>query len=341
MGRARSRNKGWPEGMIRPPGRLMIYCVTPAKKWIPLGRTEAEAFRKYYEIKAADGARRKIHTIADLIDAYIREVVPTRRSKHTARGDLQCSKGLRAGLGHIPVTELRPMHCYEYQAARAKKARTRANRELAALSSIMRFAVRLGLRDDNPTLKVERLREERRKRSPEAWELAEVMASGNPMIRAYILIKVLTGLRQGDMLALRRDQIDKSDEGGLFHRVSKADNRERIMGWSDELRAAVAMAEAVQRPVHSLYLFATRTGQQYTADGFRSIWHRAMRKALTRPGAKLRESFTEHDIRAHTANEAERSGNIKRAQELLEHANEKTTAIYLRGRTPIRVRPLR
>lgn len=335
MGRARTRNKGWPERMYRPPGRLMIYYVPPAGKPIPLGRTEAEALPKYYAITSGIAQGRNIGTIDDLIDAWIREVVPTKGTKHTQRGNMQCAKGLRAGLGHIPVAALRPMHCYQYQAARAKKAPTRANRELSALSSIMRFAIRLGLRDDNPTLKVERLKETSRERLPETWELAAIMSAGNPMLAAYIPVKVLIGFRQGDMLAIRLDQIR---EDGIYSKEGKTGAR-KVMEWSDELRAAIAIARAVPRPVSSLYLFSTRNGGQYTSDGFRSIWHRAMRKAIK--AGTIRETFTEHDIRAHSATEAERTENAERARELLGHTSKKTTEKYLRGKEPIRVRPLR
>lgn len=342
MGRSRKSNHHLPERVYKHPHGQFYFrpqskrneagdLVVP--KDVPLGRTEADMRRNYTKMNTVPA--HAITTMGHLIDAYERDVIPT-REPGTAKDEQQSLKFVRAFFGHFPVGTIRPTDCYQYLDDRT--AKTRANRELACLSNILKLGIRKGLFDTNATLKVTRNKERRRERKPETWELAEVMTAGGPMLTAYILLKVLMGLRQGDMLALRRDQIDKSEKGGIFHRISKV-KREKIMDWSDELRAAVTLAEAVPRPVGSMFLFATRKGQQYTSDGFRSIWHRAMRKALD--AGTLKERFHEHDIRAHTATEAARLEGIQRAQELMAHANIRTTAIYLRDKEPERVRPLR
>lgn len=341
MGRARKTNTHLPQRVYIRHGSYRYRpapveaadgtIVQPPEK--NLGHNEAEMWRNWHQLDAVPD--NPISTMGDLMDAYAREKLPE-REPGTARDEQQSMKMLRKVFAASPVGSIRPTDCYQY--LRGRKAKTRANRELACLSNVMKYAIELGLVDVNPTLKVTRNKERRRERKPETWELAEVMAASGSMLRAYILLKVLMGLRQGDMLALRRDQIDKADGGGIFHRISKV-KREKIMDWSDELRSAVALAEAVPRPVGSMFLFATRKGQQYTSDGFRSIWHRAMRKALD--AGTLKERFHEHDIRAHTATEAARLEGIQRAQELMAHANIRTTAIYLRDKEPERVRPLR
>lgn len=74
--------------------------------------------------------------------------------------------------------------------------------------------------------------------------------------------------------------------------------------WTRELRAAIDEVLRLPRPVRGLHLFCTRRGQPYTADGFRSIWQRAMEKAV----AKNLERFTEHDLRAKVITDARNLG---------------------------------
>ena len=161
------------------------------------------------------------------------------------------------------------------------------------------------------------------------------------MLRTYVPVKILTGLRQGDMLCLRRDHLTAE---GILVRAGKTGKR-KVIEWSPELRAAIGTALATQR-VSSLYVFATSThragakpGQPYTASGFRAIWQRHMRTVMGR--GVLQERFSEHDLRAYTATEAERLEDVRRAQELLDHSETRTTGRYLRGRELKRVKPLR
>ncbi len=336
MGRRRKHNKHLPTRVYK---RGPTYWFEPPNgKPVNLGRTEAEMYRKHAALALAE---RPIVTLNDLFDVFLRDVLP-KRSAAAQRAEPQMMKFLRAGLGRIDVVALRPHHCYTYQNARGvtppdggTPAPVRANREMSLLAVVMKHAIKLGLIDANPLHKFEKLKETGRERLPETWELAEVMAAGGPMLRAYVPLKVLLGFRQGDMLGLRLDQLR---DDGIHYREGKKGKR-RIMEWSDELTEAVARARAVPRPVGSLFLFSTRQGRQYTSDGFRSIWHRAMQKALKE--GRLREPFTEHDIRAHTATEAERTESRQRAQELLGHSKPTTTDIYLRDKAPVRVRPLR
>jgi len=168
---------------------------------------------------------------------------------------------------------------------------------------------------------------------PAPREIQAFLSVAPPLIQAYVPFKILTGFRQGQLLELRKDQF-KSD--GIHFTQTKGGKR-RIMAWSEEMRAAVDAIKALPRPVTSMFLFCTRRGQPYTSDGFRSIWHRAMNKALTE--TDLRERFTEHDLRAVTGTLAQERGQD--AQVLLGHTNPKTTEIYLRGKSPERIKPLK
>lgn len=113
-----------------------------------------------------------------------------------------------------------------------------------------------------------------------------------------------------------------------------------MIEWSAALRAGVEMALAA-RPVHiAPFLFCTRRGECYaredgSANGWDSMWGRFMDRVLAE--TKVAERFTEHDLRAKCASDAE---SLEHARALLAHADARTTERVYR-RKPERVKPLR
>ena len=89
MGRARKTDKHLPTNVQRKHGAFyyVLHVRTPAtkpdgrpgwkysKKWIPLGRTEAEMRAAYRQAYADRDGDDQIRTIGDLLDAYVREVI--------------------------------------------------------------------------------------------------------------------------------------------------------------------------------------------------------------------------------------------------------------------------
>jgi integrase len=81
-----------------------------------------------------------------------------------------------------------------------------------------------------------------------------------------------------------------------------------------------------------------RQGQPYTSDGFRTLWDKAMRKAVeaSRPGEKEEptlQRFTFHDLRA-------KAGSDSEDWKLLGHLDQKThSRVY--DRKPRIVKPAR
>ena len=96
----------------------------------------------------------------------------------------------------------------------------------------------------------------------------------------------------------------------------------------------------ISRPLDiAPFLFCTRNDQGYlneekgTANGWDALWKRFMERVLTE--TKVTERFTEHDLRAKCASDAE---NLDQARALLTHADSRTTQRVYR-RKPERVRP--
>jgi integrase len=182
----------------------------------------------------------------------------------------------------------------------------------------------------NPYVGIERFKEAPRDRYIEDWEYQAFRKHAGDLIAAYMDFKYLTGLRQGDLLQLRLDQLK---EDGIHLTVGKT-GKHIIISWTDALHDAVGAIRGLRRPVRGLFLFCNRKGQPYTGNGFRSLWQRRMRSALAT--GLLKERFREHDIRAKAASDVDRA----HATELMAHLDAKTTAKHYR-RKPEIVRPLK
>ncbi len=160
-------------------------------------------------------------------------------------------------------------------------------------------------------------------------------------IQAYIRIKLMTGMARSDLLRLRVDEHLK-DDGIHIQRHKTAENtgKRTTYSWIPELRAAIEQAKAV-RPVLSPFLFCNRYGQGYInedtgkANGWDSMWQRFMERVLSE--TKVSVSFTEHDLRAKCASDAE---TLEHARALLSHADARTTKVFYR-RKPEVVTPLK
>ncbi|MFJ1257880.1 tyrosine-type recombinase/integrase [Cupriavidus sp. CuC1] len=327
------------------------------KKRFRLGSTLSEAYKTWAERL---GTPIKANTIGQLLDRYLLEEVPT-KGVTTRRHHLLCIKKLRVQFGTWPLETIKPRHVYAYIDARTKerkqpdgttarvKAPVAARREIEVLSHAYTKAVEWGYLDRHPFLGETRLKGTKpRDRYVEDWELDECLALQSRRkkgsvraAQAYIRLKSLTGMARGDLLRLR-PAVDFKDDGIHIqrHKTANSTGKRTVYTWNDDLRAAVADALAA-RPVHiSPWLFCTLKGECYfdeetgRAGGWESLWRGFMARVLAE--TKITQSFTEHDIRAKAASDAD---TLEHAQALLSHADSSTTKRIYR-RKPELVAPL-
>lgn len=136
----------------------------------------------------------------------------------------------------------------------------------------------------------------------ECLSLVPRRKSGSVLVaQAYIRLKLLTGIRRGDMLRLTMSDLL---EDGIYIEPGKTEGstgKRMIIEWSAELRAAVDLPKAA-RPVQlSPFLFCTLKGQCYFNDqgragGWESLWRNFMARVMEE--TKVAEHFTEYDLRA-------------------------------------------
>nr|VFJ95532.1 MAG: hypothetical protein BECKLFY1418B_GA0070995_10711 [Candidatus Kentron sp. LFY] len=209
-----------------------------------------------------------------------------------------------------------PKHVYQYVDARS--AKISAHREIEILSHVFTKAVEWGFIERHPFKGEVRLEGEKpRDRYVEDWEVIEALLLPSHQkrgsvkaVQAYIRLKLLTGLARGDLLRIQPDQHFRED--GIFvkcHKTANTTGKRTLYEWTPDLRAAVEEALAV-RPVDTApFLFCNRHGQGYvneergSANGWESMWKRFMDRVLAE--TKVKNRFTEHDLRAKCASDAD------------------------------------
>lgn len=320
-----------------------------------LGKTLGEAYRKWAEKQENIGIAK---TINDLLDRYRLEIVPTHPPGTQALYEIYMVS-LRKVFGHMIIEDLKPRHIYGYLEARKKKKKcedgryrggvSAANKEIGMFSDVFSKAIKWGRIDKHPFKgQIEYLKEEPRTRYIENWELDSFMSleplkgrrDSTRLIQAYVAVKILTGLRQQDMLSLKIHDIKPDGLHVTPQKTRHSSGKKLIIEWTPALREAINHALSIRKVDISPYVFCTRTGASFydaekkdPASGWKTMFKRYMDRVLTE--TEVSEKFTEHDLRAKTASDL---NDIGHAQKLLAHTSQRTTQKHYR-RLPERVKP--
>jgi len=297
------------------------------KKEYRLGKSLNEAYRVWAtRLDLYADAK----TMAELLDRYALEVIPMKAPK-SQELNLIAIRKLKPVFGHMPITAVKPIHVYQYRDKRGRDGKKAANHDIEVLSHAFTKAIEWGLCENHPIKgKVRKFSTPPRRRYIEDWEIEEALKVASPFIKAYIRLKLLTGLRRGDMLSIKMSDLKEDGIHVTPRKTAHSSGKKLIIEWSDELRASIEEITRLRKKIYSIWLFHTNKGQPYikpdaSANGFDSIWGRFMDKVLTR--TSVTERFTEHDLRAKVASDTE----SEHARQLLGHSNiEITERIYRR-----------
>lgn len=273
-----------------------------------------------------EAAREGVTTMGDLLDAFMAETEARKGrgeiTATTAADYTRCAMSLRPAWARVRIEDVDVPALYLWRDARGEQSKTRANRERTVLQEAFKLAIRRGLLRDNPAAMLQPFKERPRTRYVTDAEFMAVYNVAPPIVQAAMLLAAVTGLRQGDILRLRRADFS---EAGLTVKTRKT-GQPLVFGWTEGLRRAVLSAVGA-RDFIPLHLLTTDEGKPYTSDGFRTAWHRA------REAAVLPSNFTFNDLRA-------KAGSESRDWRLLGHMDQRTfERVY--NRLPRKVTPTR
>jgi len=142
----------------------------------------------------------------------------------------------------------------------------------------------------------------------------------NPKHRTILMIAYSAGLRIGEVIKLRPEDIDR--ERRMIHIREGKGKKDRYTMLSERVVDELAKYISVFKPTK--YLFeGDRAGKPYSQTSIQHIFWKAVERAgITKPVTfhTLRHSFATHLLEAGV--------DLRYIQELLGHASSKTTEIY-------------
>lgn len=331
MGRKRSqKNRHLPPYMHRK-GRAFYLVLWDGKRLhtTPLGSDYPAALAKYAKLMPL--SIEPGSTFADLAAEYLKAEFHKLRPATQASYSLALDNLILA-FGTAPVTEISAAHVGRYMDLRSSIHS--ANREKAVLSKILNLGVRWGWCTENVARKVEYHRTTRRRRIITAGEWSAIkLAATSDLVPVFMDLAFATGLRVGDLLALRWSQ--KREDG--LHVLQGKNNVEGVYELTPALDAVLDRARRLHGrsgKVRSLLkpetaIIHKRNLEPYTYYGFRSIWRRTVERAK-HPDIHI------HDIRRTAITAAKQTGI--RPCDFSLHRTEKEANAYV-VEVP-RVRPL-
>lgn len=287
-----------PKGVYQKNGRW--YRVV-RNKWVALTRVDEglAALRKALRETPTD---RPATTIAELLAVYLpqAEIGQATRLEYERIADTR----LAHHFGTMPITALTPKHVAMYLEKRKRDGHPHmGNRERAVLSAAYEFAMRQGWANGNPCRQVRRNKELPRRRYVEDAEFLEAFEAAPEPLQDALALALLTGLRQGDLRAMRRE--DLKDDG--IHVTEAKTGKRKTVQWSDAIRFFVRRALERQETIAARpadprkHRQARKVGDYVLTNKFGEAWTMA---GLQTAFKRLGTDWHFHDLRAKAASDA-------------------------------------
>lgn len=296
---------------------------TDARLWVQ--QTEA-AMREGRFFKTSES---KKHTLAQLIDRYIENVIPTKsKDKKTTTAQLLWWK---KQIGHCLLSDITPACIAEQRDILLKgltpkgtvRSPSTVVRYLAALSHALSTAVNeWGWMEDSPMRKVSKPKEPRGRvrflnEAERTSLLTACQESNNPYLYPVVVLALSTGMRQGEIMNLRFENIDIFKGQITLHETKNGERRSvPLRGLAHKLIQEITLT----RKQHIGLLFPSKDDLNKPMD-LRFPWEQALKKASI-------TDFRFHDCRHSCASYLLMNGaSIAEIAEVLGH---KTLAMVKR-----------
>lgn len=235
-------------------------------------------------------------------------------------------RDLRAKFGNLKLSEISYLDLETYRNRRkatpTKSGRPRTdasvNRDMAILGHMLSKAVDWELIEFSPLKKGDRLtfkENNQRLRFLTDEEAERLLASCTPHLRPIIEVALLTGMRRGELLGLKWEQI----RNGFIYLTETKGGKARQIPVNDRL-ALVLKELRHKNQLKSPYVFCDSQGRRFYEV------KRSFASACKKAGIV---DFRFHDLRHTFASHLVMNvGNLKVVQELLGHADIKMTMRY-------------
>ncbi len=306
---ARIRLKGYPEQISTFPR------ITDAKKWVTV--TEA-AIKEGRHFKTTEA---KKHTLGDLVDRYIKDVLPTKpKQAYAQRPQLERWK---AEIGSYALADVTPALIVEVRDKLLTEPTPRGIlrnpatvvRYMAALSHAFTIAVNeWQWLEDSPMRKVKKPKESKgRVRWLDDDERAKILAackeSSNAWLYPCVILALSSGMRQAELMGLKWQDVNLKDGFLILHETKNGDRRRVPLSG---LALSLLQEHAKIRRLDTPLLFPSNSNPQNPID-LRKPWLNALKAAGI-------IDFHWHDLRHSTASYLAMNGaSLAEIAEILGH----------------------
>ncbi|ATG89137.1 tyrosine-type recombinase/integrase [Methylomonas koyamae] len=197
--------------------------LTDAKKWA--AATES-AIREGRHFKTAEA---KKHTVGEMLTRYYSEVLPHYNEKEQKERKSKL-EWWRQAIGHCLLADVTPAAITEHKAKMTQSAAT-VDKYLKNLSHAFTVAVNdWGWLEDNPVKKVKSpklprgrvrfLDDDERQRF-----LTACQQSSNPTLYLCVILALSTGMRQGELMGLKWQDVNLKDGFIILHETKNGERR--------------------------------------------------------------------------------------------------------------------
>ena len=268
-------------------------------------------------------------TVADLCKTYLEQ--HAKRHKKTWKGDeSRMNHHIIPALGRRKLADVKREDVAALHRRIGDAAPYQANRVVELISSLFEYAMTEGyLSEDhsNPARRVKSLPEQKRDRWVTEQELPRLAKAideeGNPYARTAIWLYLLTGLRKNELLNARWDDVnfDRAELRIEDHKTRARTGKPHYVPLS---APALALLRELPRLGDNPYLFPSDRKADAPLYDLRKPWDRIRTKAGV-------QDVRTHDLRRTVGSWLAQSGNtLHLIGKILNHSNERTTAIYAR-----------
>lgn len=289
---------------------------TDAHRWAASTESSIREGRHFKQSEA------KRHTLADLVDRYIRDVLPQKsdsmeRDQYTQLGwwKEKIGEKLLSDVTPALIAEHRDLLLKEKGFRGKKRAPSSVNRYLAALSHAYTIAIKeWGWVDDSPVRKVTKPKEPRgRVRFLDDDERSRLLKacqkSENPFLYAIVVLALSTGARKMEILNLTWGDIDVNRKIAIIQE-SKNDERRALPLVAHALEEIKEIAR-VRRRIDTILVFPDSTGKKPV--DLRVAWEEALKEGKIK-------NFRFHDLRHSAASYLAMNGaSLSEIAEVLGH----------------------
>lgn len=151
-------------------------------------------------------------------------------------------------------------------------------------------------------------------------EVRQLVQAAPPYLKPILLTAILTGMRKGDLLSLRWDNIDL--EQGLINLTEQKTGKTRTIVLSDDM-----MILLKSLPVNGEYVFPGKDGQPYR--DIKRAFGKAIKNAGIKQSSDPKQKIVPHSLRHTTVSLLSmRGADTTAVQHYIAHASKEMTEHY-------------